>query len=60
MSPFNQCFLLLPLKAQIMEVQGEEAKKNKLKENLCLKKPGLEECGDSLVNWDHLLNVNPS
>lgn len=38
------------LKAEIVEIEKEEARKNQDRENFCLKKPGLkEECADSLV-----------
>lgn len=53
-------FLLPFPEAEIVEREIEEAKKNQHRETLGLGKPRLEECADSLVNWDHLLNVNPT
>lgn len=54
MSPLNMFYCHL-LKAEIVEMEKEESKKNQHK-NFCLKKKKteLEECADSLMNWDHI------
>lgn len=40
--------------------KGREKKQTRISTKKLLEKPRLEECADSLMNWDHLLNVNPT
>ena len=47
------------VKAEIVAIENEEAKKNEEKKHFCLNLDS-EEYSDSLLNWDHLFSMNPT